>query len=115
MRYGLVRLHPQRRRSRERAGVLRAPRPARAAGGVRRPGTRRSDLAERSRGNARGRHRHLDRKAEEARRRDAAARRQGITLNCQGSCPYVLGGIKDGDVDDAAGEPLEKVREIVDA
>jgi protein-tyrosine-phosphatase len=39
---------------------------------------------------------------------------KAITLNCQGSCPYVIGGIEDWDVDDPAGQPLEKVREIRD-
>jgi arsenate reductase len=37
---------------------------------------------------------------------------KAITLNCQGSCPYVLGGIEDWKVDDPAGQPLEKVRLI---
>jgi arsenate reductase len=37
---------------------------------------------------------------------------KAITLNCQGSCPYVLGGIEDWEIDDPAGQPLEKVREI---
>jgi arsenate reductase (thioredoxin) len=39
---------------------------------------------------------------------------KAITLNCQGSCPYVLGGIEDWKVDDPAGQPLEKVRLIRD-
>ena len=39
---------------------------------------------------------------------------KAITLNCQGSCPYVLGGVEDWEVDDPAGQPLEKVREIRD-
>ena len=39
---------------------------------------------------------------------------KAITLNCQGSCPYVLGGIEDWEVDDPAGRPLEKVREFRD-
>jgi arsenate reductase (thioredoxin) len=39
---------------------------------------------------------------------------KAITLNCQGSCPYVIGGVEDWDVDDPAGLPLEKVREIRD-
>jgi hypothetical protein len=34
-----------------------------------------------------------------------------ITLNCQGRCAYVIGGIEDCDGDDRAGEPVEKVRE----
>jgi hypothetical protein len=37
-----------------------------------------------------------------------------VTLNCQGTCPYVLGGVEDWDVEDPAGQPLEKVREIRD-
>ena len=39
---------------------------------------------------------------------------KAITLNCQGCCPFVLGGVEDWDVDDPAGQPLEKVREIRD-
>jgi arsenate reductase (thioredoxin) len=39
---------------------------------------------------------------------------KAVTLNCQESCPYVIGGVEDWDVDDPAGEPLEKVREIRD-
>jgi arsenate reductase (thioredoxin) len=39
---------------------------------------------------------------------------KAITLNCQESCPYVIGGIEDWEVDDPAGEPLENVREIRD-
>jgi len=39
---------------------------------------------------------------------------KAITLNCQESCPYVIGGIEDWEVDDPAGQPLEKVREIRD-
>jgi arsenate reductase (thioredoxin) len=39
---------------------------------------------------------------------------KAITLNCQESCPYVVGGVEDWEVDDPAGEPLEKVREIRD-
>jgi arsenate reductase len=39
---------------------------------------------------------------------------KAITLNCQGTCPFVLGGVEDWDVDDPAGQPLEKVREIRD-
>jgi arsenate reductase (thioredoxin) len=39
---------------------------------------------------------------------------KAITLNCQGSCPYVLGGIEDWEVEDPAGKPLEKVRQIRD-
>ena len=39
---------------------------------------------------------------------------KAITLNCQGSCPYVLGGIEDWKVEDPAGQPLEKVRSIRD-
>ena len=39
---------------------------------------------------------------------------KAITLNCQGSCPYVIGGIEDWEVEDPAGQPLEKVRAIRD-
>lgn len=39
---------------------------------------------------------------------------KAITLNCQESCPYVIGGVEDWEVDDPAGEQLEKVREIRD-
>jgi protein-tyrosine-phosphatase len=39
---------------------------------------------------------------------------KAITLNCRGSCPYAIGGIEDWDVDDPAGQPLEKVRDIRD-
>jgi protein-tyrosine-phosphatase len=39
---------------------------------------------------------------------------KAITLNCQGSCPYVIGGIEDWKVDDPAGQPIEKVRAIRD-
>ena len=39
---------------------------------------------------------------------------KAITLNCQGSCPYVIGGVEDWKVDDPAGQPLEAVREIRD-
>jgi protein-tyrosine-phosphatase len=39
---------------------------------------------------------------------------KAITLNCQGSCPYVIGGVEDWEVDDPAGQPIEKVREIRD-
>lgn len=39
---------------------------------------------------------------------------KAITLNCQGSCPYVIGGIEDWEVDDPAGQPLEKARAIRD-
>lgn len=39
---------------------------------------------------------------------------KAITLNCQGSCPYVIGGVEDWEVDDPAGQPLEKVRAIRD-
>jgi arsenate reductase len=39
---------------------------------------------------------------------------KAITLNCQGSCPYVLGGIEDWEVDDPAGQQLEQVRLIRD-
>jgi arsenate reductase len=37
---------------------------------------------------------------------------KAITLNCQDTCPYVIGGVEDWDVEDPAGQPLEKVREI---
>jgi arsenate reductase (thioredoxin) len=37
-----------------------------------------------------------------------------ITLNCQATCPYVIGSTEDWDVDDPAGQPIEKVREIRD-
>jgi len=39
---------------------------------------------------------------------------KAITLNCQGTCPFVIGGVEDWDVDDPAGQPIEKVREIRD-
>jgi arsenate reductase len=39
---------------------------------------------------------------------------KAITLNCQDTCPYVIGGVEDWDVDDPAGQPLEKVRQIRD-
>jgi arsenate reductase (thioredoxin) len=39
---------------------------------------------------------------------------KGITLNCQGSCPYLIGGVEDWEVDDPAEQPLEKVRDIRD-
>lgn len=39
---------------------------------------------------------------------------KAITLNCQGSCPYVIGGIEDWDLEDPAGQPLERVRAIRD-
>jgi len=39
---------------------------------------------------------------------------KAITLNCQGTCPYVIGGVEDWDVEDPAGQPLEEVREIRD-
>jgi hypothetical protein len=39
---------------------------------------------------------------------------KAITLNCQGSCPYVIGSVEDWKVDDPAGQPLERVREIRD-
>jgi protein-tyrosine-phosphatase len=34
---------------------------------------------------------------------------RGITLNCQGECPSLIGTVEDWDVDDPAGQPLEKV------
>ena len=39
---------------------------------------------------------------------------KAITLNCQGSCPYVIGGIEDWKVEDPAGQSIETVREIRD-
>jgi len=39
---------------------------------------------------------------------------KAITLNCQGSCPYVIGGVEDWKVEDPAGRTLEEVREIRD-
>lgn len=39
---------------------------------------------------------------------------KAITLNCEDTCPYVIGGVEDWDVEDPAGQPLEKVREIRD-
>lgn len=39
---------------------------------------------------------------------------KAITLNCQGSCPYVIGGIEDWEVDDPAGQPIERVRQVRD-
>ncbi len=39
---------------------------------------------------------------------------KAITLNCQDTCPYVIGGVEDWDVEDPAGQPLEKVRQIRD-
>ena len=39
---------------------------------------------------------------------------KAITLNCQETCPYVIGGVEDWEVDDPADQPLEKVREIRD-
>lgn len=39
---------------------------------------------------------------------------KGITLNCQGTCPYLVGGVEDWLVDDPAGQPIETVREIRD-
>ena len=71
-------------------------------------------LAERRPSNARSRDRCLRSHPEEDRARDAAARRHAITLNRQGSCPYVIGGIEHWDVDDPAWQPLGKVREIRD-
>jgi protein-tyrosine-phosphatase len=37
-----------------------------------------------------------------------------ITLHCKASCPFVPSQVEDWDVDDPAGEPLERVREIRD-
>lgn len=39
---------------------------------------------------------------------------KAVTLNCQETCPYVIGGVEDWDVDDPAGQPVERVREIRD-
>ncbi|HEX4679012.1 MAG TPA: arsenate reductase ArsC [Gaiellaceae bacterium] len=39
---------------------------------------------------------------------------KAITLNCQDTCPYVIGGVEDWDVEDPSNQPLEKVREIRD-
>ncbi len=39
---------------------------------------------------------------------------KAITLNCQDTCPYVIGGVEDWEVDDPAGQPLEAVRTIRD-
>jgi protein-tyrosine-phosphatase len=39
---------------------------------------------------------------------------KAITLNCEDTCPYVIGEVEDWDVDDPAGQSLEKVREIRD-
>lgn len=39
---------------------------------------------------------------------------KAITLNCQDTCPYVIGGVEDWEVDDPARQPLENVREIRD-
>jgi arsenate reductase (thioredoxin) len=39
---------------------------------------------------------------------------KAITLNCRDTCPYVVGGVEDWEVEDPAGQPLEKVREIRD-
>jgi arsenate reductase len=37
-----------------------------------------------------------------------------ITLHCKASCPYVAATVEDWDVDDPAGQPIERVREIRD-
>jgi len=39
---------------------------------------------------------------------------KAITLNCQDTCPYVIGGVEDWDVEDPSGKSLEEVREIRD-
>jgi arsenate reductase len=39
---------------------------------------------------------------------------EAITLNCQESCPYVIGDVEDWEVDDPAGRPIERVRGIRD-
>jgi arsenate reductase len=37
-----------------------------------------------------------------------------ITLHCKASCPFVPSQVEDWEVDDPAGQPLERVREIRD-
>ena len=37
-----------------------------------------------------------------------------ITLHCKAACPFVPSQVEDWEVDDPAGEPLERVREIRD-
>jgi arsenate reductase (thioredoxin) len=37
-----------------------------------------------------------------------------ITLQCKASCPFVPSQVEDWEVDDPAGQPLERVREIRD-
>jgi arsenate reductase len=37
-----------------------------------------------------------------------------ITLHCKASCPFVASQVEDWEVDDPAGEPLERLREIRD-
>src|SRR5262249_43540136 len=37
-----------------------------------------------------------------------------ITLHCKASCPFVPSQVEDWDVDDPAGQPLERVRGIRD-
>jgi arsenate reductase len=37
-----------------------------------------------------------------------------ITLHCKASCPFVPSQVEDWEIDDPAGEPLERVREIRD-
>jgi hypothetical protein len=39
---------------------------------------------------------------------------KGITLNCDGSCPYLSGAVEDWGVEDPTDQPLEKVRQIRD-
>jgi arsenate reductase len=39
---------------------------------------------------------------------------RAITLNCRDTCPYVVGGVEDWEIDDPAGRSLEEVREIRD-
>jgi arsenate reductase len=39
---------------------------------------------------------------------------KAITLNCQETCPYVIGGVEDWEVDDPSDQPLEIVRGIRD-
>jgi arsenate reductase (thioredoxin) len=38
----------------------------------------------------------------------------GVTLNCDGECPYIAATVEDWDVPDPADQPLDVVREIRD-
>ena len=38
----------------------------------------------------------------------------GVTLSCEGECPYIAAKVEDWDVADPADEPIEIVREIRD-